>query len=235
MELVHIFLTSLGSIILLFVLTKIMGDRQISQLSMFDYVTSITIGSIAAEMATSLEDDFLKPLVAMVMYGLTSLLLSFLTTKSIKLRRFFTGKALILMDGGNIYRKNLKKAKIDLDEFLTLCRNAGHFDISSIETAILEANGKLSILPVSLQRPLTPKDISMAVAKEKPVANVILDGNIIEGNLRFTGHDPQWLSEQLQAQGVANISDVFLATCDHQNKLNVYVKIDEPMTRDLFE
>ena len=72
MELINIVFTSLGSLLVLFLLTKIMGYRQMSQLSMFDYINGITIGSIAAEMATSLEDDFLKPLVAMIIYGIVA-------------------------------------------------------------------------------------------------------------------------------------------------------------------
>ena len=110
MEILQILLTSLGSIIALFILTKIMGNRQMSELSMFDYVNGITIGSIAAEMATSLEDDFLKPLVAMVVYTLVAVLISILTCKSIKLRKIFTGRPLILYENHKIYKKNLKKS-----------------------------------------------------------------------------------------------------------------------------
>lgn len=235
LELIHIVLTSVGSIIILFILTKIIGDRQISQLSMFDYINSITIGSIAAEMATALEDDFLKPLIAMVVYGLATFLLTYVTSKSIKLRRFFTGKAIILMDSGKIYRENLAKAKIDVNEFLALCRNNSYFDLSNIQTVILEANGKLSILPVSLQRPVTPKDLDLSPAQDMPLINVIIDGKILDDNLKYTGNDRLWLKNQLQAQGFSTISEIFLATCDTNNKLTLYVKIDQAMTRDMFE
>ena len=96
MDLLNIALTSIGSIIVLFLLTKLIGNRQMSELNMFDYINGITIGSIAAEMATSLEGDFLKPLLAMIIYGVVTVLISILANKNIKLRRFFNGKTLIL-------------------------------------------------------------------------------------------------------------------------------------------
>lgn len=88
MDLLNIALTSIGSIIVLFLLTKLIGNRQMSELNMFDYINGITIGSIAAEMATSLEGDFLKPLLAMIIYGVVTVLISILANKNIKLRRF---------------------------------------------------------------------------------------------------------------------------------------------------
>ncbi len=235
MELLHIFLTSLGSVIALFILTKIMGNRQLSQLSMFDYINGITIGSIAAEMATSLEDDFMKPLIAMVVYALLAVLISITTDKSIKLRRFLTGKSLILFEDGKIYKENLKKARLDVNEFLTQCRNSGYFNIADLQVAILEANGKISFLPLASQRPVTPSDLNLSPPEDKPLVNVIIDGKIIPGNLKFTGNDEKWLEKQLHAQGISKVSDVFLATCDCKNCLSIYVKIKKPMTRDIFE
>ncbi|WP_312644714.1 DUF421 domain-containing protein [Hydrogenoanaerobacterium sp.] len=206
-----------------------------SQLSMFDYINGITIGSIAAEMATALEDDFKKPLTAMVVYALLSVAFSIATSKSIKLRRFLTGETLILYDDGKIFEKNLKKAKLDVSEFLSQCRTNGYFNIANIQTAILEPNGKISFLPLSSQRPVTPCDLNLSPAQEKAVVNVIIDGKILPDNLKFTGNNEQWLQKQLQAQEVSKVEDVFLATCDRDNNLSVYVKIKKKMTRDMFE
>lgn len=234
MEFLYVVLTTIGSIIALFILTKLMGNKQLSQLSMFDYIIGITIGSIAAEMATELE-EFTKPLIAMVIYALFSLLISFANYKSIKLRRILTGKALVLFENGNLYESNLKKARLDINEFLTQCRNHGYFNIANLQSAILEANGRISFLPLSAQRPATPKDLNLSPPEDKPVINVIIDGKIMEGNLKFTGNDINWLNQQLQAQSIKNISDVFLATCDNENNLSVYPRIKEKMTRDMFE
>lgn len=122
MDLLKIVALSLGSVIFLFILTKLMGNKEMSQLSMFDYIIGITIGSIAAEMATALESDFMQPLVAMAVYAVVSIVISVLSYKSLKFRRISSGDSLILLDNGEIYRDNLKKAKLDLNEFLMQCR-----------------------------------------------------------------------------------------------------------------
>ena len=132
----QIALTALGSLAALFLLTKLSGNKQVSQMNLFDYVMGITIGSIAAEMASELESP-LRPLWAMVVYGLAAWGIALLTNKSIRVRRFITGKPLILMDSGVIYRKNLRRARMDLNEFLMYCRVSGYFDLNQIQTAIL--------------------------------------------------------------------------------------------------
>nr|WP_312579187.1 DUF421 domain-containing protein [Sedimentibacter sp.] len=235
MELVHVFFTSIGSAVVMFLLTKIMGKKSISQLTMFDFVIGITIGSIAAEMATSLETDYLKPLLAMVVYALLSILISYAMTKSIVLRRFLYGKSLILFQDGEINDKNLKKSRLDVSEFLTQCRNSGYFNIGNLQTAILEPNGKISFLPLSTQRPATPKDLKINPQSEKPLVNVVIDGKILQNNLKFTGNDEKWLYRKLKAQGIQDLSEVFLATCDVSNEISVYIKLKKPMTRDIFQ
>lgn len=227
MDIVKVIFMSIGSFIALFILTKIMGDRQVSQLSMFDYINGITIGSIAAEMATSLEENFLHPLIAMTIYALFSIAMAILSNKSLKLRKLFEGEPILLYDNGKLYRKNLKKAKMDLNEFLTQCRNSGYFDLNNIQTAVLETNGKISFLPVSAQRPATPADLQLSPAQEKLVINVILDGVVLRENLKFTGNNEEWLNKQLEAQRIKRVSDVFLATCDCNNKLSIYLKLTE--------
>ncbi len=235
MEILQILLTSLGSIIALFILTKIMGNRQMSELSMFDYVNGITIGSIAAEMATSLENDFLKPLVAMIVYTLVAVLISILTCKSIKLRKIFTGRPLVLYENHKIYKKNLKKARLDISEMLTQCRTSGYFDLANIDTIIMESNGKLSIIPVSSQRPVNPQDLNIQPTQEKIVANIIQDGTILEENLKLIGKDNTWLKNELSKLGASDIKDIFLATCDSNNKLNIYKQINKKKDLDLFD
>lgn len=227
MDLVTVLLTSVGSVIALFLLTELMGKKQIAQLSMFDYINGITIGSIAAEMATSLEDDFLKPLLAMAIYALASILISKLSCKSLMFRKIFTGRPLILLERGKLYKNSLKKAKLDLNEFLTQCRNNGYFDINNIDTAVLEPNGKISFLPVSSQRPATPADLNVDVAQEKMPINIIVDGILLEDNLKYTGNNEIWLKKQLKAQGVSKEEDVFLATCNNNNELTLYLKIEK--------
>jgi len=234
MELLQVAITAVGSIIVLFLLTKIMGDREMTQLSMFDYITSITIGSIAAEMATELE-EFEKPLIAMIIYGLVTFSISYVTCKSIKLRRFFEGHPVILYHSGKLYEKNLLKAKLDVNEFLSMCRVSGYFDLKDIHAAILEPNGKLSILPAVNNRPVTPQDLNIAPTQSNLLANIIIDGKLLKDNLRYTGKNETWVEKQLSGHKIKSIKDVFLATYDSENdKLEIYVKLNERMDKDIF-
>ncbi len=223
MEIMKIILTATGSFAALFILTKLMGKRQMSQLSMFDYVVGISIGSIAAEMATSLDGPFTRPLTAMVVYALLSILTAFIINKSLPARKKIEGMPVILFDNGRIYRENFKKNKVDLDEFLMMCRNMGYFNLNAIQTVVLEQNGTLSVLPKAVERPASPKDLNLFPSQDKLVTNVIMDGEIMHSNLLLSGHDERWLKEGVANQGAKSIEDIFLATVDSSDMLNVYL------------
>lgn len=235
MEILKIISLSLGSIAILFILTKLMGNKELSQLTMFDYIVGITIGSIAAEMSTSLENNFTEPIVAMIVYGLVTIFISYITRKSLHLRRFFTGKSKILLDNGKLYRKNFTSAKIDLNDFLMECRINGYFNLNDIQTAILESNGRISFLPKSNRRPIEPEDLNVSPSQENILYNIILDGVLLKENLEKSGNNLNWLERNLKKQGINDLKKVFLATCDNQNNLSVYVKLDKKNKHDFFE
>ena len=216
-------LTTLGSFAAMFLIAKFIGHKQISQLDFFDYITGITIGSIAAEMATELEEPW-KPLTAMVIYGGTTLLMSILSNRWPRLRKYLNGTPTILMDHGTLYHENLKKAKLDLSEFMAMCRQQGYFDLTAIQTAVFEYNGKLTILPVSSRRPITPGDMNLTTEQEQLFTELIMDGRILDGNLKRLGLDTVWLEKQLQNRRIRSPKDVFLAVCDRNLQLIVYEK-----------
>lgn len=221
MEFIKLVLTSFLSVIALFVIAKIMGHKQISQLDFFDYITGITIGSIAAELATELEKPW-KPFVAMVIYGAVAIALSLMTSKLPRIRKFVNGTPTIVMNSGKIYRKNLKKAKLDLSEFLMLCRQEGYFNLKDIQTAIFEYNGRLTVLPVSTKRPMNPLDMNIVPEVETISTEVIMDGRVLDGNLKRLGLDKNWLKGELKQQGINGEKQVFLAVCDNNNQLTVF-------------
>lgn len=216
-------LTTLGSFFVLFFVAKFIGHKQIAQLDFFDYITGITIGSIAAEMATELEEPW-KPLIALIIYGIISLLLSIASNRFPRLRKYLNGTPTILMDHGKLYRENLKKAKLDLSEFMVMCRQQGYFDLTSIQTAVFEYTGKLTILPVSTQRPATPSDMNLAPEQELLFTELIMDGCILEDNLKRMGLDLTWLNKQLKKHDIHSAKDVFLALCDRNMKFVLYKK-----------
>jgi uncharacterized membrane protein YcaP (DUF421 family) len=220
--------------LVLFVLSKLIGNKQIGELNMFDYINGITIGSIAAEMATSLDTDVFKPLLAMTLFGVVGLVMAIVTNKSVKARRLITGKALVLYDKNKIYRENLKTAKLDVNEFLGQLRAQGYFALGDVETVFLEANGKVSVLPKAEKRPCTPADLALAVPKDRPEVNVIIDGEILSKNLKFLGNNTEWLEKKLKNAKI-KVSDVFLATVNNDNEITFYKKEQKKIENDIFQ
>lgn len=231
---VQIPLMALGSFVALYLLTKLMGEKQISQMSIFDYITGITIGSIAAEMATELETPQ-HALTAMVVYGLATYGLSIATKRCLGLRKLVSGRPILLFHNGVLYRQNFAKAHLDLSEFLSLCRLAGYYDLRQVYTAILEHNGNISFIPVSKNRPLTPEDMNLSPEQEQIVTTVIMDGKVIKENLRLTGHDEQWLMDKIKEHGFASPKDIFLGLCDSKGQFAAYRMENTKKEVDWFE
>ena len=185
-------------------------------------------------MATEL-DGFHKPLTAMIVCGLIAALLSVISNKSLKARRLIDGTSLILYKNGKLFKKNLSKSKLNLCELLSECRLAGYCNIADIQTIILEPNGRISVQPKSEARPVTNKDMNLPAIDEQLPVTIILDGVILEENLKYTGNNNIWLKKQLDEQGIKNIKDVFYASCDGNNNLSVYTTVKEKPDRDIFE
>lgn len=221
MSIVKLILTTLLSAAALFVTAKLTGHKQLAQFDFFDYISGITVGSIAAELATELEEPE-KPFIAMVIYGIISVSLGIISRKLPKARKYINGSPTIIMNNGKIYRKNMKKAKLDLSEFMLLCREAGYFDLAEIQTAVFEPNGKLSVLPKSQSRPVTPNDLKLETAESEIGTEVIMDGRILHENLKRKGLDLKWLEKQLHSQGYSSEKDVFLAVCGTENSLTLF-------------
>ena len=222
MEVLKVVLASLFSAAILFVIAKIIGHKQVAQLEFFDYITGITIGSIAAELATTLDKPWWKPTMSMIVFGIITVILSVLTRRLPRSRKFINGTPTIVLNDGKLYRKNMKKAKLELSEFLLLCRQEGYFNLDDIQTAVYEYNGKLSILPVSTKRPLTPEDMKLSPLHEHIGTEVIMDGRIIGSNLRRRDLSVAWLQKELKSQGYQSAKQIFLGICGKNNQLTLY-------------
>ena len=222
-ELLNVVIRALISLITLFLITKLIGKKQVSQLSLFDYVIGISIGNFAAEMTINLESDEIYGIVAVILFGFIAYLVSILTMKSIKLRRFFMGTPTILIEHGKLIQDNFYKVRYDINDMLEQCRVNGYFDISEIEYAIVEANGELSILPKDENRPVTIKDMKLKPNKQGLCANVIIDGKIMHKNLEIIDKDEKWLLKELKIKG-KELQNILLATVDINEKINFYEK-----------
>lgn len=225
MEILDVFIRAITSLLVLFIASKMLGKKQVSELSIFDYVIGISIGNFAAEVTLNLESKIINGTLAVLLFGFIAYLVSIVSLKSMTLRRFFMGVPTIIIQNGKILKKNLKKNKIDVNDMLEQCRTKGYFDVSQIEFAILEVNGDLSILPKSQYRPLNPSDMKLKVDKEGLVANIIIDGKIMANNLNKVNKDIDWLIKQLKIKG-KDLEDVLLGTIDLNGKLHLYDKND---------
>lgn len=234
-EVLDVIIRSLLSLITLFLVTKMLGKKQVSQLSLFDYVIGISIGNFAAEMTINTDSQYLNGIVSVIMFGLVAYLVSIGTMKSIWLRRYFMGVPTILIQNGKILQKNMRKVKFDINDLLEECRSNGYFDLNEIEHAIMEANGKLSILPKSDYRPLTPKDMNLKVEQEGLVANVIIDGKVMTKNLENMHKSEKWLEKEMRVKGYKDFDEVLLATLDKNEKITVYERNLDLSPRDVME
>lgn len=223
-ELWDVTIRAILSLVTLFLITKLIGKKQVSELSLFDYVIGISIGNFAAEMTINLESQEANGILAVIIFGLVAYIVSKLTMKSIKLRRFFIGVPTMIIQDGKILYSSMKRMKLDINDLLEQCRMSGYFDISQIEYAILEAGGDLSILPKSDYRPVCPNDMKLKVKNDGLVANVVIDSKIMKDNLKYMNKDEEWLLKQLKIKGYKDLSNVLLVTLDNNEKINIYEK-----------
>ena len=222
-ELLDVSIRCVLSLITLFLITKLLGKKQVSQLSLFDYVIGISIGNFAAEMSINLESQLINGIAAVVIFGIIAYLISLGTMKSIWLRRYFMGTPTILIQDGKLMEKGMKKVKFDVNDLLEECRGNGYFDMSEIKFAVMEANGKVSFLPKEENRPITVKDMKLKIAKSGLCANVIIDGKIMKKNLHNLGKTEEWLRKELKNKGYnSDFSNILLATVDINDKLLIY-------------
>lgn len=234
-ELWDVLIRALLSLITLFLVTKMLGKKQVSQLSLFDYVIGISIGNFAAEMTINLESQEINGIFAVVIFGFVAYLISILTMKSIRMRRYFIGTPSIIINKGKFNENNLRKYKMDINDVLEQCRLNGYFDISQIEYAILEASGELSILPKTDYRPVNLNDMKLKIPKEGLCANVIIDGKIMYDNLQLIKKDKQWLLQQLKIKGYTSFSNILLSTVDINEKVMIYNKSINAKEHDFLE
>jgi uncharacterized membrane protein YcaP (DUF421 family) len=216
----HIFIRALGALIALFVMTRILGKKQISQLTFFEYATGITLGDLAGMISTDVERNFFHGIIALSVWGFVPFFLERLNLKSKTLRLWFEGKATIMVKDGHILEDNLKKEGYTADELLEQLRIKNVFKTADVEFAILETNGDLSVLLKKENQPLTAKHLGMKLTNEKQSETVIMDGAIQDEPLAVAGKSKEWLRTELDKLGVT-LENVFLGQTDSYGELTV--------------
>ncbi|MBW5448887.1 DUF421 domain-containing protein [Cohnella sp. CFH 77786] len=216
----EILLRSLGALIVLFTFTRILGKKQISQLTFFEYVMGIVLGELAGFVSTDMEKHYFYGILAMTVWFVVPFGLEMLTLKSKLLRQWFEGKGTIVIKEGKVLEDNLKKERLTADELLEQLRAKSVFRTADVEFAVMETSGELSVLLKKDKQPVTPSDLGIKTVNEVEPQTVIMDGKILHEPLATIGLNQGWLRTELEKMGLT-VENVFLGQVDAYQQLYV--------------
>lgn len=224
-------------VVTLFAITKIGGKKQLAELSFFEYVAGITIGSIAGEVIMGLDGNMFHGVLAIAIFGAFTYLVDVVSIKSKSFRDVIEGKATVLIKDGKVLEENMKKEKYTIDELNSLLRQKNVFKTADVEFAVLEPKGDLSVLLKKELQPVTPKDLNLAVAPEKETHTVIMDGKVLNDPLTAAGKNRGWLDIELANLGVT-LENVFIGQIDSYGVLTIdtyddQLQVPSPQPRKL--
>jgi len=208
-------------------ITRLLEKEQLGHLTFYEYITGITIGSLAADIAIDTAGKRWLILLSLMVFALLTYLMGYISLKNRVARKLLEGEPTIVVQNGKIMEKNMKKIRYNVDDLLTQLREKGAFNISDVEFAVLEPNGQLSVLLKSQKRPVTREDLQIPTQYEGMSSEIIVDGEVIYQNLQQNNLDESWLINELQKQGIKSPREVLLASLDSQGNLYVDKKKDE--------
>ncbi|SDI26154.1 Uncharacterized membrane protein YcaP, DUF421 family [Natribacillus halophilus] len=195
----------------IFLYARLIGKQQIGNFTMFDYINGITIGSIAATLATDLNMSAFIHWLALTVFLVLTILLQLVGLKSRLLSKVQDAEPVVLMEKGKILEKNLQKVRITKDELMVQLRTKNIFSPDEVEAALLEPDGSVSILLHSDYQYVQKKDLNVSSQRTKLTTEVLIEGELIEQNLRQRNIDYEWLLGQLKAKGIHRLEDVSYA------------------------
>ncbi|MFW6287692.1 MAG: YetF domain-containing protein [bacterium] len=226
-EVIEVIWRTLVIFILLAVLTRLVGRRLLSQITFYEFVTGVTIGTIAGAYVVNAIRG-LYVLISPVVLTLCATGLSFILLKSLKMRKVIEGEPVVIIQNGKILEENMKRSRYSLDSLEMQLRVKGVFNINEVEFAVLEPHGQLSVLKKTPYNPVTPKDLNLSTEYKGLATEIIKDGILLEQNLRQNNLDFKWLYKQLNSQGINSIEEVMLATLNTDGSLYLDLKNSPP-------
>jgi uncharacterized membrane protein YcaP (DUF421 family) len=205
----------------LLIFARILGKEQISQLTFFDYVLGITIGSIAATLTTDLTSRAWSHWVGLITWTALGFLMEYMCMKWRYFAKYIEGEPTIIIMNGKILENALRKMEFRVSDVMILLRSKDVFDISEVDFAIIEPNGQLSVLKKPEYETVKAKDLNIKNPASGISTEIIYDGILIEENLRQLKKDKKWLMDQLKKKGIHSVSEVFLATLNKGGTLYI--------------
>lgn len=229
---IEVILQTLLSFFSIMFITRILGRQQIAQLTLYEYINGITFGSIAAALATDLNQRTWQHFTGLIIYGFLTFVVATYVIKNRTASKLIQGEPVLIIQEGKILEKNLYRYHYTIDDMNILLRKKDIFDIKEVKFAILESTGEISVMKKPEKMPVTLEDIGIAPKATSELSlEVIVTGSIIYENLKNRNLSAQWLITQLRNKNITSIKDVFFASIDENNKLFIDLYEDQLQQR----
>ena len=211
----------------LLLLARILGKEQLSQLTFFNYITGITIGSIAGEIAAHDDTHYFNAITSLIWWSILTILVSYISLKSSRAKALLDDKPMIIIKNGKILEESLKKSRLPLGDLNMLLRMQGIFSVKDVHFAVLETNGELSVFKKVALQSATKQDVKAQIIVPKYMpTTIIADGKIIEKNLPDQGLTEEWVIKQLKKHGVNSVQQVFYAEIESDGTIYMDLRED---------
>lgn len=213
----------------LFLLTKILGKTQISQLTAFDFIAALVLGELVGNALFDEKAGILDIGYVIILWGSLLYLVEMITQKFKRSRHLLEGKPSFVIHKGKIIYEEMRKNKIDIGELQHLLRMKDVFAIQDVEFAIMETNGDVTVLRKSAAQTPTRKDLNVAPSEPQIAATVISDGEMIKDNLSEFDLSEEWLGKEINRQGFDSVKEIFYGEYLKDTKLFLlpYTKIKQ--------
>ena len=211
----------LVAFILLMIVTRLMGRKAISQMTFFDFVVAITLGSLTANLGMGSNNNATTAATVIITLAVLAIITDYLHTKSFFVRKVVNSEPVVLIQNGEIVKDNMQRCRVSINDLTTMLREKNTFNIADVEFAIMENDGKLTVQPKSQKQPLTPSDMNIPTAYKELTKDIVIDGNIMYENLKDANLNEVWLIDQLKNAGINNVKDVFFAALDTSGNLYI--------------
>lgn len=217
-EVLRVMYSSLIAFLVLFIISKILGKKQVAQLEFIDYIIGISIGSIAAQMSVDDTVPMYHYIIAMIIFGGLDLLITLISRKGLIMKKLFKGSSTFIIEEGKLNYKNLKRTKIDMEELLAQCRIKGYFFLEDIDYCVFETSGDFSVLPKFNKQATSKQDLKLPTTKIKLNRDIIIDGRVIYAELFALNKNEKWLMQQLKIKNKKEYKKFIYCSYNLQNK-----------------
>lgn len=213
--------------LILMTAVRAMERKTISQMTLFNFGVAVTMGSVTANLALGSKGTPYTAAAVLIVLAILSILTAYVHIKNPKLNKIINSEPVVVIDNGRIVNSNLSRIRMTLNELSALLREKNVFSMADVEFAIMETDGKLSVLPKAQKMPLTPSDMNIQTTYKGLTKDLIIDGAVMTENLKGANKDENWLKNELGKQGITDVNRVFYAGLDSSGGLYVSLRKEE--------